>query len=60
MHYYHNVGHCQFDLLLLGNVEQVIGKMIQSDAQGCTILIERDGTIQSYSWNVVQHIALAP
>lgn len=55
-----NQGHCQFDLWMAGAAQQVIGKMVHADEDGCQILIEMNGTLQSYSWDVVQHICLAP
>lgn len=60
MKYFLNVGHCQFDLLMNGVHQQVIGKMVGHDSSGCTILLEATGQLHSYSWSVVQHICLAP
>jgi hypothetical protein len=60
MKHYLNVGHCQFDLFMLGSHQQVIGRMINHDSSGCSILLEATGEVHSYSWSVVQHICLAP
>lgn len=59
MRYWMNIGHVQFDLLLGGNVEQIIGKLVHCDESGCTIVKESDGTIHSYALSVVQHATLA-
>ena len=60
MKIYMNIGHCQFDLWLAGEAQQIIGKMIHCDEDGCQLLKESDGTLHSYSWNVIQHITTAP
>ncbi len=50
----------QFDLIIAGSAEQIIGKMIHADGEGCVILKESDGTEHGYNWNVIQHITEAP
>ena len=60
MRYWLNIGHVQFDLLLGGQAQQIIGKLVHCDETGCTILKENDGTLHSYSLDVVQHATLAP
>ena len=55
-----NVAHCQFDLDFSGSAEQIIGKMVYADAEGCTILQDGTGVEHSYTWGVIQHISLAP
>lgn len=55
-----NVGHIQFDILLGGTVEQIVGKLVHCDETGCTIQKETDGTLHSYSLSVVQHATPAP
>lgn len=60
MKHFLNIGHCQFDLLMNGVHQQVIGKMINIDGNGCAIMLEATGQVHCYSWSVVQHICLAP
>ena len=60
MKHFINSGHCQFDLLVGGTVQQVIGKMIHCDQTGVTIVLENNGETHAYAFGVVQHICLAP
>lgn len=60
MRHWMNIGHCQFDLMLGGVAQQIIGKMVAYDEMGVTILKEDDGTEHCYAAGVVQHITLAP
>lgn len=60
MRYWLNINHVQFDLLLGGSVEQIIGKLVHCDETGCTIIKEDDSVVHSYSLAVVQHATLAP
>lgn len=60
MKHWLNITHVQFDLLIGGNVEQVIGKLIHCDETGCTIQLESDSSIHSYALWVVQHATNAP
>ena len=60
MKHWMNKGNCQFDLLLGGQVQQVLGKMIDMDDAGCTILLATNGQEHAYTWAVVQHICDAP
>lgn len=59
MRIYLNKGHIQFDLYRNGSAEQVIGKMIHADEQGCQIEIESTGEVHAYNWDIIQHICLA-
>lgn len=59
MHIYMNIPHVQFNLYIAGSAQMVIGKMVHSDAQGCQILVESDGNLHAYNWDVIQHITLA-
>ncbi len=59
MRHFMNVGHVQFDLLIAGNAEQVIGKMVHADELGITILVESTGEYHAYGLLVVQHACLA-
>ena len=60
MKHFLNVGHCQFNLVMLGQAMQVIGKMIHCDDTGITIITESTGEVHSYASGVVQHVCLAP
>jgi hypothetical protein len=60
MKYWLNQGHIQFDLLLGGVAQQVVGKMIDCDTLGITLIKESDGTTHSYAISVVQHATPAP
>lgn len=60
MKHFMNKGHMQFDLLLGGVPQQVIGKMISCDSSGCVILLENNGQEHFYAAHVIQHICEAP
>lgn len=60
MRHWLNVGHVQFDLWLAGSAQQIVGKMLHADDNGCIIEKESDGTQHGYMWGVVQHATLAP
>lgn len=60
MRHYLNKGHIQFDLIIGSSVEQIIGKMIHADQEGCIIEQESDGVLHGYSWQVIMHACEAP
>lgn len=55
-----NLGHIQFDLLLGGVPQQLVGKMVKADDIGCSIVSERDGVEHYYTWKVIEHAVAAP
>lgn len=53
------VGHVQFDMWFLNSYQSVTGTMTACDRYGFTVLLENNGQLHSYSWNVLQHVCLA-
>ena len=54
-----NVGHTQFDLWMAGAAQQIIGKMVMADENGCGIISESTGVLHFYTWATIQHATAA-